>query len=200
MNIIEMVKEGLRIARTSKSLWLYGFFVGLSLKGSNQGHAPGAPHAVTGVAHAFTGATALLGIAILAVIALGVFMYFVSEGALIGGVTRIRGGKPPTVHEGWRDGLAHWGVLFRIATVYLATTVASLIVLAAPALLAQRLSGTALAVTLTIPAALIAARVACHAVHVAGVRRAHRCARKSSRTRCHRQGAAFPARPLVAGT
>lgn len=157
MNIIEMVKEGLRIARTSKSLWLYGFFVGLSLKGSNQGHAPGAPHAVTGVAHAFTGATALLGIAILAVIALGVFMYFVSEGALIGGVTRIRGGKPPTVHEGWRDGLAHWGVLFRIAAVYLATTVASLIVLAAPALLAQRLSGTALAVALTIPAALIAA-------------------------------------------
>src|ERR1700722_3423831 len=95
MNIIEMVKEGLRIARTSKSLWLYGFFVGLSLEGSNQGHAPGAPHAFTGVPHAFTGAAALLGMALLVFTVLGVFMYFVSEGALIEGVTRIRRGKAP---------------------------------------------------------------------------------------------------------
>ena len=157
MNIIEMVKEGLRIARTSKSLWLYGFFVGLSLEGSNQGHAPGAPHAIAGVPHAFTGAAALLGMALLVFTVLGVFMYFVSEGALIEGVTRIRRGKPPTVHEGWRDGLAHWGVLFRIAAIYLSTTVASLIVLAAPALLAQKLSGSTLAVTLAVPAVLIAA-------------------------------------------
>ena len=157
MNIIEMVKEGLRIARTSKSLWLYGFFLGLSLKGGSQGHAPGAPHAGTSIPHAFTGAAALLGIAILVLIVVGVFMYFVSEGALIGGVTRIRRGTPPTVREGWRDGLAHWGVLFRITAIYLATTVASLIVLAAPALLAQRLAGTTLAVTLAVPAILIAA-------------------------------------------
>ncbi len=157
MNIIEMVKEGLRIARTSKSLWLFGFFAGLSPRGGNQGHAPGAPHAFTGIPHAFTGAAALLGIAILVVTVLGIFMYFVSEGALIEGVTRIRRGKPPTVHEGWRDGLAHWGVLLRIAVIYLSTTVASITVLAAPALLAQKLSGTTLAVTLAVPAVIIAA-------------------------------------------
>jgi hypothetical protein len=159
MNIIELVQEGLRIARTSRSLWVYGFFVGLwtTARGGSQGHAPGTPHTVTSVAHALTPATAALAIGVLVLILAGIFMYFVSEGALIEGVTRVRRGKPPSVREGWRDGLAHWGVLLRIAAIYLATMVASLLVLAAPALLAQKLSGTTLALTLAVPAVLVGA-------------------------------------------
>jgi hypothetical protein len=155
MNIIEMIKQGLQVARTSKSLWLYGFFVGLwaSVKGGSQGHAPAA---APGAAHALTGGTALLAIAILALIVASIFMYFVSEGALIEGVTRVRRGKTPTVYEGWRDGLAHWGVLLRIGAIFLGIIVASLTVLVAPAALAQKLSGTTLAVTLAVPAVLIA--------------------------------------------
>jgi hypothetical protein len=151
MNIIEMINEGLRIARASKSLWLYGFFVGLgtAVNIGGKGHPSGAPHAVTA-------ATALLAIAILTLIAAGAFMYFVSEGALIEGVKRVRQGKAPTAHEGWRDGLAHWGVLFRIAASYFALSVGSLVVLTAPFLLALKLSGTVLAVTLAVPAVLIA--------------------------------------------
>lgn len=116
MNIFDMIKEGLRIARTSKSLWLYGFIVGLGATGNNgsKGYVPGAPAVAHVAPHAFTGATALLAIAIVVLIAAGVFMYFVSEGALIEGVTRVRRDNPPTLHEGWRDGLAHRGVLLRI--------------------------------------------------------------------------------------
>jgi hypothetical protein len=151
MNIIEMIKEGLRIARTARSLWLYGFFVGLgaAVNSGNKGQTPGALHAVTG-------ATALLAPAALVLLAAAGFMYFVSQGALIEGVTRLRRGKPPTLHDGWRDGLAHWGVLLRITATFLALTIASLVVLGAPPLLALKLSGTALAVTLAVPAALIA--------------------------------------------
>lgn len=159
MNIIETIKDGLRIARTSKTLWLYGFFVGLgaSLESGNKGHAPGVPAAAHIAPHALTGGIAvLLGIAAVALIAAGVFMYFVSEGALITGVTRVHRGKLPTVTEGWRDGLAHWSVLFRITVIYFALSVGSLIVLAAPFILAMKLAGTALGVMLAIPAVLIA--------------------------------------------
>src|SRR5947208_6929602 len=109
MNIFEMIKAGLRIARTSKSLWLYGFFVGLGLTGNHasKDHVPGTP----ALSHAFTGGTALLAILAVTIIAAGVFMYFVSEGALIEGVRHLRAARTPTVREGWRDGLAHWGVL-----------------------------------------------------------------------------------------
>ncbi|HEX3839145.1 MAG TPA: hypothetical protein VHW25_19480 [Steroidobacteraceae bacterium] len=153
MNIIEMIKQGLRVARTSRSLWLYGFFVGLAATANNahRGHAPAPP-----AAHVPTVAMAVLGVAGLAVIAAAIFMYFVSEGALIEGVRRLRLAEPPTLRKGWHDGLAHWGVLLRIAVIYFATSAASLAALATPFLLALKLSGTTLAVILAIPAALIA--------------------------------------------
>jgi hypothetical protein len=90
------------------------------------------------------------------VVAAGGFLYFVSQGALIEGVTRVRRGLPSTVGAGWRDGLAHWGVLLRITVIYLAASGASLMLLSAPALLALQLSGKPLAVVLTVPAAVIA--------------------------------------------
>jgi hypothetical protein len=157
MNIFETIKEGLRTARTSKSLWLFGFVVGLGAIGNsgNKAYIPGVPPAAHIPAHAMTGGTALLAIAILLLIAAGVFMYFVSEGALIEGVTRLRRAKLPTLREGWHDGLAHWGVLLRIAVIYLATSVVSLTVLGVPIALALRFSGPLLAVTVAIPAVLI---------------------------------------------
>jgi hypothetical protein len=158
MNIVDMIKEGLRIARTSKSLWLYGFFVGLGAMANSggDGHTHGTPTAAHLVPHHFDGAMALLAIASLVLIAVGGFMYFVSEGALIEGVTRVRRGKPSSTGEGWRDGVAHWGVLFRITVIYLAVSAGSLLVLVAPFFLALKLSGTALAVVVAIPAVLVA--------------------------------------------
>lgn len=157
MKIFEMITGGLRIARTSRALWLYGFFVGLgtAVNAGNNGHVPGAPAAHV-APRAFTGGTGALAIGVLALVAAGVFMYFVSEGALIDGVTRVRRGKVATVREGWRDGLAHWGVLLRIAVVYFAMSIGSLLLLAAPYLLALKLAGTALAVIAAIAGALIA--------------------------------------------
>jgi hypothetical protein len=158
MNILELIKEGLRIARTSRSLWLYGFFVGLgALNSGNKGHVPAGPPPVHVPPHALTGATALLAFAVLVLLAAGVFMYFVSAGALIEGVSRVRQARPQTVRDGWHDGLAHWGVLLRITIIYVAANVTSLGALATPALLALKFSGTPLAVTLAIPATLVAA-------------------------------------------
>ena len=158
MNIIETIKEGLRIARSSKSLWLYGFFVGLgaTFDFSGKSPVPGGGATAHGVPHAFTAGAALLVIGSLVLVAVGGFMYFVSEGALIEGVTRARRGLPPTVREGWRDGVAHWGVLLRLTIIYLAISGGSLVLLSAPSLLALQLSGTALAVVLAVPAAVIA--------------------------------------------
>jgi len=152
MNIVEMIKAGFRIARTSKSLWLYGFFVGLGAMANNrsQDHVPGS----SGLPHAFTGGSALLAMLAATFIVAGVFMYFVSQGALIEGVRRLRGDRATTLREGWRDGVAHWGVLFRIAIIYFAISAGSLVLLASPALLALRFSNAALAIVLAIPAAL----------------------------------------------
>jgi hypothetical protein len=157
MNIIEMIKQGLRIGRTSRSLWLYGFFVGLAATANNasKGRAPAPPTAPV-AAHALTAGTAALGVAVLAIIIAGIFMYFVSEGALIEGVKRLRRSEATTLRKGWHDGVAHWGVLLRITVIYFTTSAVSLAVLAAPFLLASKLSGTTLAVMLAVPAALIA--------------------------------------------
>lgn len=166
MNIYEMIKEGLRLALASRTLWLYGFFVGLASMASGGGGKPnhsltgahtfGAPAAAQFTPHVLTGGTALLAIAIAILLLAGIFMYFVSAGALIEGVTQLHRGRLPTFRDGWRGGLVHCGVLFRIALIYLVTSVASLVVLAVPSLLLLKFAGTALAVTLAIQAALIA--------------------------------------------
>ncbi len=158
MDIIQMIKEGLRIARTSKSLWLYGFFVGLGAltNFNSNSHAPRVPAAVQLPPHALNGAAAPLAIAILLLMGACVFMYFVSAAALIESVARMRRAEPATLSEGWRGGLAHWGVLFRIGVIYFASSAASLVALATPFLLALKLSGLTLAALLAIPAAFIA--------------------------------------------
>jgi len=156
MTIVEMIKAGLRIGRTSRTLWLYGFFLGLEATNyrANRGHSLGAAahfarHSLT------TGTVALAAIAAVLLLA-GVFMYFVSAGALIEGVSQVQQGKRPTVRAGWRDGLAHCGVLFRIAVVYITTNAGSLIVLVAPSLILHKLGATTMAMVLGVPATLIA--------------------------------------------
>jgi len=156
MNTLNMVKEGLRVAVTCRSLWLYGFFIGLglALNKGHQGDHPAAAAASAGPQFSVA-AIGLLVIGLLILLGAMAFMYFLSEGALIEGVKRLRTDRTPTVREGWRDGLAHWGVLCRIAILYFATSAASLLVLAAPAFIAMKFSGAALAITLAIPAAVI---------------------------------------------
>jgi hypothetical protein len=155
MNILDMMKEGLRVALTCRALWLYGFFIGLGLA-SNSGSKDKHPAAASLSAGSHLSGTeiGLLigGVLILLAIA---FMYFLSEGALIEGVRRLRTDNSPTMRQGWRDGFAHWGVLCRIAIVYFASSATSALVLAAPALIAMKLSGSALAIAFAIPAALI---------------------------------------------
>ena len=58
--------------------------------------------------------------AVLAVVVGFVVLKFLSTGALIEGVKRARGNASMTVREGFREGWAHWGVLLRIALLYLA--------------------------------------------------------------------------------
>ncbi len=67
-------------------------------------------------------------VGIVVVIAL-VILKFVSNAALIEGVKRARGNAPFTWREGFREGWAHWGVLLRIALVFLAASVGSAVLL-----------------------------------------------------------------------
>ena len=116
MGVFEIVKEALRIARTHKSLWLFGFLVGIgggfnySGGGGGQATPPGTPPDV--------GTIVLFGVVALAVIAAFVVLKFLSTGALIEGVKRARSNGSMTVGEGFREGWAHWGVLFRVGLLY----------------------------------------------------------------------------------
>ena len=118
MGVFEIVKEALRIARTHKSLWLFGFLVGVG-GGFNYGGGGGqqaTPPATPTPPD--VGTVVLVGLVALAVIVAFVILKFLSTGALIEGVKRARSNGSMTVGEGFREGWAHWGVLFRIALLY----------------------------------------------------------------------------------
>jgi hypothetical protein len=114
VGVFEIVKEALRIARTHKSLWLFGFLVGVSGR-FNYGGGGGAPTPPAAPTPPDVGTIVLVGVAALALIAAFVVLKFLSTGALIEGVKRARSSGSMTVGEGFREGWAHWGVLFRIA-------------------------------------------------------------------------------------
>ena len=166
MTISEIIRQGLHYARTCKFLWLFGFFVGLASGGSSSGGAGGDGGGVTvgigGVAVGIDGPfglsvrdTALIVIAIIFAI-VAIVMRFVSEGALIEGVVRARSGGTMSTREGFRAGWAHWGVLVRIALLYLAATVGSLALLVAPCVIAWQALGLLGGVALGVPALFIA--------------------------------------------
>jgi hypothetical protein len=162
MTIVDIVKEGLHYARTCRWLWLFGFFVGVWSGGSNGGgNDSGGAGAVGGFAAASvlaTSGTVLVSMAVLLVIVAATFLVlrFVGEGALIEGVVRARRGGVMTTREGFRAGWAHWGVLVRIALLYLAATLGTLALLVALCVGAWYAFGLAGAVLTGIPSILVA--------------------------------------------
>ena len=142
MGIVALIREALRIGRAHKSLWLFGFFVGFGASGGGGGGGGGVQTpAPPPVAPPEPGLVVLLALIGLAVIVGLVILKFVSTGALIEGVKRARTNASLTVREGFREGWAHWGVLFRVAVLYFVATLASVALLAAPVALVGRLSG-----------------------------------------------------------
>lgn len=173
MTITEIIRQGFHYARTCKSLWLFGFFVGLASGGSNgggggggNGDAGGAAAAVGVIGAAGGGllnwsgerSPEMLAIAIIIAFAVIAFVVlrFIGEGALIEGVVRARQGGVMTTREGFRAGWAHWGVIFRIALVYFAAIVATLALLAVPCVIVFKAFGTIGAVLFAVPALIVA--------------------------------------------
>lgn len=144
MTFGEIITEGFHYARTCRSLWLFGFLVGMAGGGSNGG--PGGESSGGAAAHAGVAATSaqgwttLIGVLLVA-IAVMTFLRFIGEGALIEGVVRARQGGAMTTREGFRAGWAHWGVLLRIALLSLVAMAAGVALLVVPCVLAVRALG-----------------------------------------------------------
>jgi hypothetical protein len=172
MTISETIGQGIHYARTCKSLWLFGFFVGIASGGSGGGAGGGQSRGGGDVAAGAGGngvATVGIGpfgfsveelapvvlVVLLAAIAAFV-MRFVSEGALIEGIVRARQGDRMTTREGFRAGWAHWGVLLRIGLIYVAALVATLALLGAWCVVGFQAFGLIGAIALSMPAVVIA--------------------------------------------
>lgn len=167
MTIREIVSEALYYARTCRSLWLFGFFVGIASGGSNGGGGGGggshdgvAGAAVVAANGSQLGlpvtAVAAIVVGILLAIAVGFVLRFVGEGALIEGIVKARQGGTMTTREGFRAGWAHWGVLLRIALLYLAATAGSVVLLVAPAVIAFNTLGLPATLLVGLPALVVA--------------------------------------------
>jgi hypothetical protein len=115
VTIFAIIKEALRIARAHKSLWLFGFLFGFGANvnfGGSGGEppVPAAPELATML---------LVGPIVIGFIVALIILKFLSTGALIEGVRRARNNGSMTMREGFREGWAHWGVLFRITLLFL---------------------------------------------------------------------------------
>ena len=169
MTISEITRQGLHYARTCKSLWLFGFFVGMASGGSsaggggNGGGGSGWSLGAGGLAVGISGPfdlsfTEIAPIAVVIILAVGaaLVLRLVGEGALIEGVVRARQGGTMTTREGFHAGWAHLGVLVRIALLYVAAFIGSLALLAAPCVIALQALGPLGGIVPGIPAVLIA--------------------------------------------
>jgi len=157
VSVFDLIKEALRIARTHKSLWLFGFLAGLG-GGFNFGGGGGGGGAQVSVPPAVPAISAdparivLVIIVGLSVLAVFVVLKFLATGALIEGVKRARSNGSMSMREGFREGWAHWGVLFRVALLYLPLYLGSVLVLGGGCALVFRAAGT--------PAGVVAAGIA----------------------------------------
>ncbi len=161
MTIGEIVRQGLYYARTCRSLWLFGFFVGLANGGSSGGGGGRGGHAGSaasggGLPDLSGTPLALIALVILVTAAAAFVLRFVGEGALIEGIVRTRRGGVMTTREGFRAGWTHWGVLVRIALLYLAALLGSLAVLAVACVITLHTLGGLATVLLGVPALVIA--------------------------------------------
>ena len=156
MSVFDLIKEALRIGRTHKSLWLFGFLAGLGGGfnfGGGGGGQPG-PGAVPGLSPdpARVVLVIIVGLSVLAVF---VVLKFLATGALIEGVKRARSNGSMGIREGFREGWAHWGVLFRVALLYLPLYLGTVLVLAGGCALVFRAAGTPAGVVAAVVALLI---------------------------------------------
>jgi hypothetical protein len=156
MTIREIVEQGFYYARTCRSLWLFGFLVGMASGGSNGGGRSGGAGGGTGPLDLSLTAFALIALAITLALVVATVLRFVGEGALIEGVVRARQGRSMTTGEGFRAGWAHWGVLLRIALIYFAASIGSVALLAVPCAIALRALGPLGGILLGVPALVIA--------------------------------------------
>jgi hypothetical protein len=163
MTIGDIIKQSFHLARTCRSLWLFGFVVGLASGGSSNGGSGGGSGGggvdavLGGGALALSSATVtMIVVAGLLTVLVGLVLRLVSEGALIEGIVKARQGGALTTRQGFRAGRAHLGVLFRISLIYGAALVGSVALLAAPGALAFWAVGPIAAVLLAIPAIVIA--------------------------------------------
>jgi len=162
MTIGQMITQGFGYARTCKSLWLFGFVVGVAAGGNggvgvrNTGNAAGSAGGGLGMLWALypSAVASLVALAVVAIVA-GFIIRFVSEGALIEGVVRARQGGRMTIREGMRAGWAHWGVLVRIALLYAGATLASVGLVVGTCVVATRTLGLAGALMTGIPALVV---------------------------------------------
>jgi hypothetical protein len=139
VGIAAIVREALRIGRTHKSLWLFGFFVGLGVGGGggSDGGQPPAPAEAAARGPEILVVLVAVGLAIAAAY---VVLKLVSTGALIEGVRRARRSASLTVREGFREGWSHAGVLFKLAALFFLANVASIALLVVPVALVVRLA------------------------------------------------------------
>lgn len=164
MTIREIIRQGLHYARTCKSLWVFGFVVGLTTGGSSGGGSGGGGQAGGGAIAlplvlsnpAFLAVLIPLAIAVVLVAGIALVVHFISEGALIEGVVRARAGGRMTMREGVRAGWKHWGVLLRVALMYFAAILGSLALLAAPCVIAIRAMGPIAGIVLGVPTLAVA--------------------------------------------
>jgi hypothetical protein len=165
MSISEIVRQGFHYAVSCRWLWLFGFFVGVASGGSGGGSGHGGDSGGADLGAAAAGSVFLglrnelfapiaVAIAVMAIACL--VLRFVGEGALIEGVVKARQGGVMSTGEGFRAGWAHWGVLFRIAVIYFLAIAGSLMLLAAPCVLAMWTIGPIGAVIVAIPSVVVA--------------------------------------------
>jgi hypothetical protein len=142
VGIVDIIKEALRIARTHKPLWLFGLIAGFSLN-FNFGGGGDAQVGIPVPATAEPGVVAVVVLVGVAVVIGLAMLKFVSTGALIEGVKRAHTNGSMTVREGFREGWAHWGVLLRVALLFLVANATSMaLILGACALVVRALGGS----------------------------------------------------------
>ncbi len=152
MTIFATIKEALRIARAHKSLWLFGFLVAFSGRVDFRGEGGQQLPIPVPATPPEPGTVLLIVPIVIALIVAFVILRMLSTGALIEGVKRARRNGTMTVREGFREGWAHWGVLFRITLLYVLLNFGSIALLTAPCVLVWRAFGS--------PAGLVAGGVA----------------------------------------
>lgn len=148
MNVLTIARQSLTIAWRNRALWLFGFFIAAS-----GGAGGGNPKASTGTGGSGNLPTWLWPVLVVAALmGLAAFlMHVISEGALIAQVKRVNGGETPSVRDGFRSGLSHFGVVFRLKLL----AVAAMLVVAGIVLMPVGL-GIASLVPLALGAALSA--------------------------------------------